>query len=191
MSRKVYLISCGVGGYDDITVRALKTIDSCDIVMGAERFITLFAGEKRSVILPANSERAAEIVNRADGTIGVLLSGDVGFYSQAATLRKLITDAEIESIAGVGIVQQLSAKLDIAWQDLEFVSLHADSSNQIPDGDCMILMRRGLNLKDLIPIGRKVMICQALSTPDEKIELWGGGDYLCNELTTIIITAIN
>ncbi len=194
---KLYLISCGPGGAEDITVKALNTVKKCGLLAGSERLIKVFGGAASSIILPASSEEAAKLINRrGEELIGVLLSGDAGFYSQAAGLRRYVTGREIITVPGVSVVQAAAAMLNIPWHDAEMISLHAEDTageRKLPDGNAIILTKVGTELRRLfaghpeITKEKYVWIIMALSTPQERVVRWDGGEFVCPELTTVVI----
>ncbi|MDR0453754.1 MAG: precorrin-6y C5,15-methyltransferase (decarboxylating) subunit CbiE [Deferribacteraceae bacterium] len=194
---KLYLISCGPGGADDITIKAFNIIKKCDLLAGSQRLLKTFRQTAPVITLPASSKKAAAILNkRGEEKIGVLLSGDAGFYSQAAGLRQYINEREMITVPGVSVVQYVAAKLNISWQSAELICLHTkDISNgfELPDKDTIILLKDGIDIKTLflrypkIIKERDVWIMTALSEPDERLTLWDGNKYICRKLTTVAI----
>lgn len=102
-------------------------MESAEVVAGPEKFLQLFPQAENRLQLP--SARAEEIAGLLAGLsadkIAVLVSGDTGFYSLAATLRQALpAHWELQFIPGISSVQAACALFALSWQEMRFYSLH-------------------------------------------------------------------
>lgn len=119
--RKLYLIGVGLGTEDLVTPLAVKIVADCDLVYATERVGRLFA---KTVCMPLNEIYAA-VSASTQAKIGVLVSGDAGFYSMSRQLcERFKTSFKIEIINGISSLQYFSARLGLAYDDIAVCSLH-------------------------------------------------------------------
>ena len=88
---------------------------------------------------------------REQRCIGVLLSGDTGFYSGAKKLARRLEEApdlyDVEVIPGISSVSYLAARLCTSWEDAAIVSLHGREAG--------FILGRFLQQENISPAGRK------------------------------------
>lgn len=128
---KVYLIGVGMGNPETMTVGALEAIKVCPVLVGARRLLEPWTESHDCVPLIAGADIAEYIGKVQEGPVGVLLSGDTGFYSGAKRLWTLLLDHEVITIPGISSMSYLSAKLHVDWQDVKIVSAHGRSHNVV------------------------------------------------------------
>ncbi|MEG1721011.1 MAG: precorrin-6y C5,15-methyltransferase (decarboxylating) subunit CbiE [Pseudoflavonifractor sp.] len=182
MKRKVYLIGAGMGTADTMTAEARRAIEACDLLLGAPRLLEPYeaSGKELRALVPAAELAACIAAAPEDRVVGVLLSGDLGFYSGAKSLYPLLEDCEVIALPGMSSLVYFCAKLHLPWQDAALVSAHGRAHNAggiiqsraktflLTGGEtraqdiCKDLCRRGLG--DL-----PVWVGQRLSYPDESI----------------------
>ena len=156
---KVYVVGCGMGNPDTLTVEAARAIEAADVLIGAERLVAPYRGGTREVLAltrAADIERtlreragagnagsgagvagaAGAGASRPTQTAAVLLSGDVGFYSGAAALSERLEGFDVEVIAGISSVAYFCAKLRVSWQDARLVSAHGRAHNAVGEIQC-------------------------------------------------------
>ena len=177
---KVYLIGVGMGNPDTLTLQALEAVRACPVLVGARRLLEPWEGEHDCVPLIAAAD-IAEYVGKAPlGPVGVLLSGDTGFYSGAKNLWPLLGGHEVITIPGLSSLTYFCARLQTTWQDAKLVSAHGrdcDLAGEIArnrktfaltggttkvEDVCRTLTERGLG--DV-----RVSVGERLSYPDERI----------------------
>lgn len=82
-----------------LTARAKEVIDQADCLIGAKRMLEcakrILPGEmqeKKKMMVEYRPEQIAEIIKaeKEDWKIGILLSGDIGFFSGAKKLEKVL-----------------------------------------------------------------------------------------------------
>jgi len=130
----IYLIGTGMGGPEQMTVKALKTLLSCQVVFGAERILHDIGDLSPDVLkLPyyLSKDILPWLNEHGDyKRIAVLFSGDAGFYSgagkmAAALLKEPYSELyETEILPGVSSVSYLCARLKTGWENVRLISLH-------------------------------------------------------------------
>ena len=129
---KVYLIGVGMGNPGTMTAEALEAVRACPVLVGAPRLLESWTGSHDCVPLIAGADIAEYIgKQRGEGPIGVLLSGDTGFYSGAKKLWALLGDHEVITLPGISSLSYFCAKLHTDWQDVKIVSAHGRSHNAV------------------------------------------------------------
>ena len=128
---KVYLIGIGMGAPETMTLWALEAIKECTALVGAPRLLERFQESHTCVPLIAGADIAEYIDKQREGTIGVLLSGDPGFYSGAHKLWTLLGDHEVITVPGISSLSYFCARLHTNWQDVKLVSAHGRSHNVV------------------------------------------------------------
>ena len=150
-SRQIILAGIGMGSGDVITEEVRQLIEEADCLIGAERMITS-AQKIRS--MNGLSMHQCERNNRNEGVfikeyrteeivsyikehkehskIGILLSGDTGFYSGAKKLKERLTEVcsdQIEIYSGISSLSYLASKVGVSWEDAKILSLHGKDMN--------------------------------------------------------------
>lgn len=128
---KVYLIGVGMGNPGTMTAEALEAVRACPVLVGAPRLLESWAQDHDCVPLIAGADIAEYIGKQQEGPIGVLLSGDTGFYSGAKRLWALLEDHEVVTLPGISSLSYFCAKLHTDWQDVKIVSAHGRSHNVV------------------------------------------------------------
>lgn len=187
---KVYLIGVGMGNPDTLTWEAQDAIADSALLIGAPRLLEPYRDKPRRALIAAG-DIAQEIAALHSGPVGVLLSGDVGFYSGAKKLWPLLEEYDVITIPGISSLSYFCARLRTSWQDIHIVSAHGRASDpagaiqchsrtfvltggQNGAGEiCQTLCRRGMG-QVAVAVGER------LSYPDERI-LQGTAEELSGE----------
>jgi cobalt-precorrin-7 (C5)-methyltransferase len=145
------VISVGPGDHDMITVKGLKAIEAQDFIIGMTDAIETFALHKPHYI-PQNmrSDSINYIKNSPYKKIGVLVSGDAGFFSLARFITKEFENVQV--IAGVSSMCAGFALLKKMWFSYRFMSVH------------------GRELFDDCPEESTVILCDEVNSPDAIIK---------------------
>ena len=201
--QKIYVVGIGMGAAASMTGRAAAAIERCDYLIGARRMLETFREMRRIRQNPtkpgksgtagepeyAEAYVAEEIVSliqeqKKRQCIGVLFSGDTGFYSGAGKLAQRLAEFpglyDVEVIPGISSVSYLAARLQTAWEDASIVSLHGREENFIQTvsrSSRTFLLLGGKDagsrmLQKLLEYGLDDVTVRAgssLSYPDEKI----------------------
>ena len=120
----VYIIGIGPGNPDLLTVQAKKIIAACPVLAGDARMLAPFAGANKKLIPTYKAKEIKEIAASLEtGPLGVLVSGDVGFFSLAALLKD-IPGCTVIRVPGISSLVYFAAALQVSWQDAFIVSRH-------------------------------------------------------------------
>ena len=177
---KVYLIGVGMGNPGTMTAEALEAVRACPVLVGAPRLLESWAQDHDCVPLIAGADIAEYIGKQQEGPIGVLLSGDTGFYSGAKRLWALLEDHEVVTLPGISSLSYFCAKLHTDWQDMKIVSAHGRSHNVVGEiqrnGRTFALTGGSTKAQDICRelTGRglgdvTVSVGERLSYPDERV----------------------
>ena len=135
--RTVYLVGIGLGNPDTMTYEARVAIERSDLLIGARRMLEPYADKPCSKLALIKSDDIARALCESDAQVAsVLFSGDVGFYSGAATLSKKLAQLpewDVRAIPGISSVVCLCARLLTPWQDVHLVSAHGRECDPVAE----------------------------------------------------------
>lgn len=208
---KLYIIGIGPGAKEYLTYKAVKTVEDVDIVIGSQRAINLFDNINKTIIfnvknLHGNLEESVNLALNGK-TVALLSTGDPGFSGLLSPILEISKEKNfntnnIEVIPGISSLQLASAKSQIPWDKANIVTFHGrknikDILGIIDNGKPTIalpsrkvkdmaqyLIDNGVNPK------RKVMVCERLSYPDEKIVKSTLKDISTSEFTYMCVMVI-
>lgn len=208
---KLYIIGIGPGAKEYLTYKAVKTVEDVDIVIGSQRAINLFDNINKIIIfnvknLHGNLEESVNLALNGK-TVALLSTGDPGFSGLLSPILEISKEKNfntnnIEVIPGISSLQLASAKSQIPWDKANIVTFHGrknikDILGIIDNGKPTIalpsrkvkdmaqyLIDNGVNPK------RKVMVCERLSYPDEKIVKSTLKDISTSEFTYMCVMVI-
>lgn len=125
MRKQLYIIGAGTGSQEFLTERGRKLIKNCDVVYCTKRLSQLLSDLRGDIIESSVSQMQTEISESISERIGVLVSGDTGFFSMAKILVERLSDScDIEVICGISSMQYFCSKLGIGYENMKVVSLH-------------------------------------------------------------------
>ncbi|MCR3921061.1 MAG: precorrin-6y C5,15-methyltransferase (decarboxylating) subunit CbiE, partial [Firmicutes bacterium] len=155
-------------------------VQTTDVIVGGARATTPFVHLQKEIIpITGKLDGLAEIIRTQAQRkkVAVLVSGDPGFHSLLAYLRRHFKAEELEVIPGVSSVQVAFARLGEPWQDALLLSAH------------------GRNAHELLPLlltnAKKAILTDGVWTPGRIAALLlnaGAQDAkvaLCRHLTTL------
>ncbi|MDA8227981.1 MAG: precorrin-6y C5,15-methyltransferase (decarboxylating) subunit CbiE [Desulfitobacterium hafniense] len=124
----IVIIGCGPGHEDWIPPATYAAVKSCDVILGSARLANLFSmGDKEYHPLTGDLKQAIVVIRTtliAGKTIGVLVSGDPGFYSLLSMITREFPDQNLKVYPGISSLQLAFARANIPWQDADFISVH-------------------------------------------------------------------
>ncbi len=192
---KISIVGAGPGSSDYVTPIARRTVQNSDVVIGADRVLTLFADDIKAEVMKLTAKNMRATLRQAvelayEGKrVAILSTGDPGFSGLLKTFLKLtdMKNIEISVIPGISSIQVCSARLRMAWDNVELFTFHEgakasekerlseaisegrtamllpDAKDFSPSDVAKFLLSRGLD--EDIP----VFVCQNLTLNDEAI----------------------
>lgn len=130
----VSLLGIGMGSKDTLTIQGQKVLKEANLLIGASRMIEAVRLPHHHVLCEYRSGEIAQYIKDHPEyeKIVVALSGDVGFYSGAKGLLKLLEgEAETELVCGISSVSYFMAKAGLSWDDAVLKSAHGRKANLI------------------------------------------------------------
>ncbi len=124
MSRFFTIIGAGSGQPGDLTRQARDAMANAGLLLSTGRLAENLSGPGK--IETCQTSKLAETALAATAEhVGILVSGDAGFFSATRTLyQKLATHGEVEVVCGLSSMQMLCARLGAAYDDAVWLSLH-------------------------------------------------------------------
>ena len=123
--KKLYLIGCGMGHPELLTVKARNLIKGCKCLLGTHRLKENLRDLNNDIQVVSVGDLADLIKTAKKETIGVLLSGDTGFFSLSKKLEKEFSEEMVvEKVVGINCLQYLMSKTNLSYESIKIVSLH-------------------------------------------------------------------
>lgn len=182
MAHPVKVIGIGPGSPDYLLPAARQAVEACRVVIGAPRCLALFDLAGKEVhVLTGDLSRLLPLVRyrTPQDPVGILVSGDPGFYSLLSFLRRYFPPEKIEVVPGISSVQVAFARLKLPWQDAHLLSLHGReleglefyANSRRPLGLLVDPRTTGWELQRLLESygSFRVHICRNLTYPEEEI----------------------
>ena len=175
MSGKIYIIGIGPGASEYLTKKAVDTVKASDYTVGSTRAIELFDDVKNRIAFNVKDllDKLEEGVDLAvDGnTVSILSTGDPKGFDRKS----------IEVIPGISSLQLAAARNHIQWDNANVMTFHGRENIEdilpvINNGKTTIALP-SRKVKDMAQFlldngadaDRKVVVCERLSYPDERI----------------------
>ena len=211
MSGKIYIVGIGPGASEYLTKKAIDTVESSDYTVGSTRAIDLFDDVSGKIAFNVKDlvDKLEEGVQLAcDGnTVSILSTGDPGFSGVLNTVLRISGEKDfpkenIEVVPGISSLQLAAAKCHIQWDNANVMTFHGrenikDILPVINNGKVTIALP-SRKVKDMAQFlldngfepDRKVVVCERLSYPDEKIVESSLKDIAQSEFTYMCIIVI-
>ena len=130
------VIGIGPGRSEWLPPVITELVKNCEILVGGSRALELFPDFKgRQYPLSGNLHSSIEVIRNAlleEKVVGVLVSGDPGFFSFLPRLKKEFPEEKIEVYPGISSLQFAFARAGLAWQEANFVSVHGRDLSVLP-----------------------------------------------------------
>lgn len=130
--KKVYLISSGVGSADCLTMEAKQALQKCDLIIGAKRVLEAVRFAEKPEYHAYAPEKILEIIKEQSWAfrIGVVFSGDIGFFSGARRLLPLLEkEYEVIPVSGISSAVYFCNRCQVSLEKIKFISLHGRKEN--------------------------------------------------------------
>ncbi len=126
--KKIKVLGIGPGHPDYCLPIVKRLMEECDVLVGGKRQLATFAQDERQKTIRFTypmDPMMKEIETLAEfRNVGVLVSGDAGFYSLLAAMVKRFGVENLAVYPGVSSLQVLFSKLSLPWDQAELGSLH-------------------------------------------------------------------
>jgi cobalt-precorrin-7 (C5)-methyltransferase len=129
---KLVIVGVGPGSADFVTPAARKAVQQAQLVIGAQRSLSLFSGEIKGekTVLTVNNlkeclKEAAKAI-QAGKTVALLSTGDPGFSGLLHTVKEsgIFSPEQIQVIPGVSSIQACAARLNFSWDNTRLFTFH-------------------------------------------------------------------
>ena len=211
MTGKIYIVGIGPGGSEYLTKKAVDTVKTSDYTVGSTRAIDLFEDVNNKIAFNVKEllDKLEEGVQLAcDGnTVSILSTGDPGFSGVLNTVLRISSEKNfnkdnIEVIPGISSLQLAAAKNHIQCYNANVMTFHGRENIEdilpvINNGKTTIALP-SRKVKDMaqflldngVEENRKVVVCERLSYPDERIVESTLKDIAQSEFTYMCIMII-
>jgi precorrin-6Y C5,15-methyltransferase (decarboxylating) len=116
------VLGIGRGG---ISVGARSLLDHAELVVGGERHLLDFGVEpERAVALQGDLSEALERIEKTDGMVAVLASGDPGFFGIVRVLAERFGPKNLLVLPALSAASEAFARAGLPWDDALVVSAH-------------------------------------------------------------------
>lgn len=187
---KLYIVGVGPGSAEYITIAGKNAVKNADITIGSQRAMDLFSEANEKIVF--NVKNLTEHLEKAilmaeEGKSVCLLStGDPGFSGLLKPVKRIIKkyeckNVELEVIPGISSLQLCAARLEISWDEVDILTYHGRENStdviNILDNGRATIMLPSRSVADMASFlmdngvdgDRKVVVCERLSYPEEKI----------------------
>ena len=137
-----------MGSRDCMTKEVQQTIETADILLGAERMIADYSAriEKKPYYMAAQIlpyleklQESEELAQQETLRVAVLFSGDTGFYSGCRKLYVELQEAiaagqlrgSVRILPGISSVVSLAARVGESYEDAAILSMHGKKLNRL------------------------------------------------------------
>jgi len=127
MEHKIIVAGIGPGSPDYILPIASRTIAQAKVLVGSQRALAAFAPAHISTkVIDKDIAGVLSFIRESlkNNDVVVMVSGDPGFYSLLAAIRKDFIPSQITVIPGISSVQLAFARMAEVWQDATLISMH-------------------------------------------------------------------
>lgn len=202
--RQIRLIGIGMGTEGTLTIEAEEAIRESDCLIGAKRMLQCVSLEGKAAYTAYLPGAVREIIEAhpEHRNIGVLYSGDIGFYSGARQLYKSLQElGDVRGIPGISSAAYLAARLGVSWEDARLVSIHGRRNPYIHilarHKRCFLLFGGNgqeeefcRKLREYGLTGLKIWIGSFLSYEEERIVYRRGEDLKPEDLSGLAVLYI-
>ena len=190
----IRLIGTGPGDGRYALSQALEAIKASRYLAGYPSHVGRFIRPEQELIdlsssglgLSAGFERIDQLLERTEGGISIVVSGDPGFHSLLGRVKRGRPGWDLELIPGISAFQVACCRIGIPWQSMKLISFHAPASDALDrfaaaplpmDGAVLLLggevgpFRAAEALLRQVPRGGKslVWLCSDIGEEQEEI----------------------
>lgn len=130
------VIGIGPGRSEWLPPAITELVKNCEILIGGSRALKLFPDfTGRQYSLSGDLASSIDVIRNAlleKKVVGVLVSGDPGFFSFLPRLKKEFPEARINVYPGISSLQFAFARAGLPWQEATFASVHGRELSVLP-----------------------------------------------------------
>lgn len=127
MEHTITVAGIGPGSPDYLLPAAKRAIEQATVLVGSQRVLCTYSrSDQKIYIITSDINGVLAFIDELDNKeqVVVLVSGDPGFYSLLAALRKRFGSARLAVIPGISSMQLAFARIAELWHDAVLVSMH-------------------------------------------------------------------
>lgn len=132
----IHVIGIGPGQSEWLPQATHDVVKQCNVLIGSSRALQLFPYLKKGQYhLTGDLVQSLQLISNfldEDLIVGVLVSGDPGFYSFLPALRREFPERSIVVHPGISSLQFAFAKAGLPWNEANFVSVHGRELSSLP-----------------------------------------------------------
>lgn len=132
----IHVIGIGPGQPEWLPQATHDVIKKCNVLIGSSRALQLFPYLKKGQYhLTGDLVQSLQLISNfldEDLIVGVLVSGDPGFFSFLPALRREFPERNIVVHPGISSLQFAFAKAGLPWNEASFVSVHGRELSTLP-----------------------------------------------------------
>jgi cobalt-precorrin-7 (C5)-methyltransferase len=192
---KLSVVGIGPGSPGYVTPAARQAVQGSDVVIGAERSLSLLREDVRGEAVPLTGKNVNEILHYAVDSVekglmvALLSTGDPGFSGLLRSILRVSRgrDVEVNVIPGVSAIQACAARLCLCWDEMTLFTFHKGTTAEkkaqllkaVRDGKDVMLLPdpKAFPPREiasfLIEAGldkaTTVFVCERLTLSDERI----------------------
>ncbi|MCB8814458.1 precorrin-6y C5,15-methyltransferase (decarboxylating) subunit CbiE [Desulfosporosinus shakirovi] len=130
------VIGIGPGRPEWLPPAIIELVKNCEILIGGSRALKLFPDfTGYQYVLSGNLSSSVDVIRNAlqeKKVVGVLVSGDPGFFSFLPRLKKEFPEENIDVHPGISSLQFAFARAELPWQEAIFASVHGRELSVLP-----------------------------------------------------------
>lgn len=143
----------GPGDPAYLTPIALRKLEVLPVVFGASRLLGLVPeGPETFPVEGSVSGSLDRIQESAEASdVGVVVSGDPGFYSLSSALRRRFGRENVVCFPGISSLQILASRIGLPWANVPCLSFHGrdmTTNPDFPEGDFVVLLGKSSDVPD-------------------------------------------
>ena len=131
------VIGIGPGRPEWLPPAITELVKHCEILIGGSRALQLFPDfTGQQCCLSGDLASSVEVIRNAlleERVVGVLVSGDPGFFSFLPRLKKEFPEEKIDVYPGISSLQFAFARAELPWQEATFASVHGRALSVLPE----------------------------------------------------------
>jgi cobalt-precorrin-7 (C5)-methyltransferase len=192
---KLSVVGIGPGSPDYVTPAAKQVVQGADVVIGAERSLSLFRKDIKGEAVQLTAKNVNEILHYAvdsaekGRTVALLSTGDPGFSGLLRSILRVSQgrDVEVDVIPGVSAIQACAARLCMCWDEMTLFTFHKGTTAEkkaqllkaVKEGKDVMLLPdpkafppraiASFLIKTGLDKDTPVFVCERLTLSDERI----------------------